>query len=114
MNNFLIHTNFLTLIRISLLYYCPKVFILMNIILKKKIFYSHLNMEDITDTDYAHAKRVCKDFENKNLGEYHDLFVQNITLLLSDVFENFINMCLEMYELYLANFLSAPGIRSFS
>ena len=30
-------------------------------------------MEDITDADYAHAKRVCKDFEKKNIGEYHDL-----------------------------------------
>ena len=28
-------------------------------------------MEDVTDADYAHAKRVCKDFEIKNLGEYH-------------------------------------------
>ena len=28
----------------------------------KKHFYSHLYMEDITDTDNAHAKRVCKDF----------------------------------------------------
>ena len=25
-------------------------------------------MEDITDADYAHAKRVCKDFEVKKLG----------------------------------------------
>ena len=35
--------------------------------LKKEAFYSHLNMEDITDVDYAHAKRVCKNFEIKNL-----------------------------------------------
>ena len=40
-------------------------------------FYSHLNMEDIPDTNYALAKRVCKDFEIKNLGEYHDLYVQS-------------------------------------
>ena len=43
-------------------------------------------MKDIIDTDYAHAKRVCKDFEIKNFGEYHDLCVQSDTLLLSDVF----------------------------
>ena len=28
----------------------------------------------ITDADYAHANKVCKDFEIKNLGEYHDLY----------------------------------------
>ena len=40
-------------------------------------FYSHINKEDITDSDYAHAKTVCKDFEKKDLGEYHDLYVQS-------------------------------------
>ena len=43
-------------------------------------------MEGITDTDYAHAKRVCKDFEIKNLWDYHNLLVQSDTLLLADVF----------------------------
>ena len=37
-------------------------------LLEKEYFYSHLNMEYITDADYAHAKRVCKDFEIKILG----------------------------------------------
>ena len=56
---------------------------------EREEFFSHLNMEDITDADYVHAKRVCKDFEIKNLEEYHDLYVQSDTLLLADVFENF-------------------------
>ena len=64
-------------------------------------------MESITDVDYMLAKRICKDFEIKNLGEYHDFYVQSDTLLLADVFENFRNMCLEIYELYPAKFLSA-------
>ena len=38
-------------------------------------------MEDITDVDYVQAKKVCKDFEIKNLGEYHDLYVQSDMLL---------------------------------
>ena len=56
-------------------------------------------MEDITGADYAYAKRVCKDFEIKNLGEYHGLYVQSDMFLLADVFENFQNMCLEIYVL---------------
>ena len=79
-------------------------------LLEKEDFYSYLNIEDITDADYAHAKIVCKDFEIKNLGEYHDLYVQSNTLLLADVFENLRNICLEIYELDSAKSLSAPGL----
>ena len=67
-------------------------------------------MEDITDADYAHPKRVCKDFEIKNLGEYHDLYVQIDTLLLADAFENFRNMCLKIRKLNLSKFYSAPEL----
>ena len=52
----------------------------------------------------------CKDFEMKNLGEFHDLYVQSNTLLSADVFESFQNMCLEIYELDSAKFLSAPEL----
>ena len=65
----------------------------------KEAFYSSLNMENITDVDY-----------NKNLGDYHDLYVQSETLLLADVFKNFRNKYMEIYELDPAHFLSAPGL----
>ena len=67
-------------------------------------------MEDLTDADYTHTKRVFKDFEIKELGEYHDLYVQSDILLLADVFENVRNICLEIYELDPAKFLSVPGL----
>ena len=35
---------------------------------EKEEFYSNLNIEDIIDADYIHAKRNCKDFEIKSLG----------------------------------------------
>ena len=73
-------------------------------------FYSHLNMEDITDANYLHENRVCKGFEIKNLGEYHDFHVQGDTLFLADVFENFRNMCIRIYKLNPAKFLSAPAL----
>ena len=77
---------------------------------EKEDFYSHLNMKYITAADYTHRKRVCKDFEIKNLGECHDLYIQSDTLLLGDVFGNFQNMCLEIYEPDPARFLTAPTL----
>ena len=55
----------------------------------KKIFYSNLNIEDITDADYKHANKSTEKLKIKNLSEYQDLYVQSDALLLADVFENF-------------------------
>ena len=41
----------------------------------KEDFYSNLNTEYITDADYDNAIKVWRNFEIKNLGEYHDLYV---------------------------------------
>ena len=38
------------------------------------------------------------------------MYAQSDTLLLSDVFENFRNICLEIYELDSVYFASAPGL----
>ena len=38
------------------------------------------------------------------------MHVQSDTLLLADIFENFRNKCIEIYELDPAHFLSAPGL----
>ena len=64
-------------------------------------------MENIDDIDYRHGNNVFKRFKLNNLGEYHDLYVQSDTLLLADVFENFRNRCLKVYELDAAHFLLA-------
>ena len=76
----------------------------------KESFYSNLNMENIDDIDYRHGNNVFKIFKLKNLGDYHDLYVKSDTLLLADVFENFRNTCLKVYELDPAHFLSLPGL----
>ena len=81
-----------------------------NTIPHRQAFYSELNLENITDKSYEHVKKVWEAFERKNLGEYHDLYVQCNTFLLADVFENFRNMCIEIYGLDPAHFLSEPGL----
>ena len=69
-----------------------------------------MSVEETTDSDYMHRKRVCKDFEIKKLGKYYDLYPENDTLLLADVFENFRQMCLKIYQLDPSKFLSTPGL----
>ena len=77
---------------------------------EKEEFYTKLNTKYIADLDYNHAKRICKDFEIKNMGEYHDLHLKSDILLLADVFENLRKMCSEIYELHPAKVLSAPQL----
>ena len=70
----------------------------------KEPFRSELNLQDITNEDYAHAQKVWEKFEIKNIGEYHN------KLFLADVFDNFRNKCIKFYEHDPTHFLSAPGL----
>ena len=76
----------------------------------KESFYRNLNMENVTNIDCRHAKNIFSKFNIKNLGEYHDLYVQSDTLLLANVFTSFRNVCYDIYGLDPAHFLSAPGL----
>ena len=77
---------------------------------EKEHFDSNLNMEDVTNADSTYTKMIYKNFEMKDLAEYHDLYVQSNKLLLADVFKNFRNMCYEIYELDPAWFSTATGL----
>ena len=59
-----------------------------------------------------HHQKVSEVFKLKNLGDYHDVYFQSDTFLLADVFENFRNKCIEIYEPDPAHILSAPGLVS--
>ena len=65
----------------------------------KKAFYNELNLEDIIDKDYAHAQKVFEEYNLKNLGDYHDLYVQSDTLLLE--------MCLKNLELSVLKYMNS-------
>ena len=49
-------------------------------------------------------------FDMKTLGEYHDLYLKTDVLLLCNVFEKFINTCLNYYGLDPFHYLSSPGL----
>ena len=48
--------------------------------------------------------------KKEQLGEHHDLYFWSETLHLADVFERFRNMCIKIFELDPAKFISAPGL----
>ena len=76
----------------------------------KEKFFSKLNDCGVSEKDFDHAKRIWKEFGVKHLGEYHDLYLKSDVLLLTDVFEEFRNVCLENYSLDPAWYYTSPGL----
>ena len=46
----------------------------------------------------------------KNMGDYHHHYLKKNVLLLADVFEKFIDMCMKFYELDTCHYFSSPGL----
>ena len=76
----------------------------------KEKFYSRLNETHISDEDYDHARNVWKQFNLKDMGDYHDLYLKSDVLLLADVLEEFRSVCLENYQLDPAWYYTSPGL----
>ena len=76
----------------------------------KESFHSILNDSDISEEDYKHAQNVWEIFDMKSMRDYHDLYLKSDVLLLSDVFENFRDVCQDNYHLDSAFYYTAPGL----
>ena len=74
----------------------------------KDDFYSILNGEHISDTQYVHAIKVWNTFKLKNMEVYHDLFLKSDVLLLANVFENFRKTCMQYYKLDPCHYFTSP------
>ena len=73
-------------------------------------FYSKLNMSGISEKDHSHACKVWNEFGLKNMGDYHDLYLETDVILLANIFESFRKVCLDNYGLDPAHFYTAPGL----
>ena len=58
-----------------------------------------ITSEEISEQDYQHAQNVFREFRCKTLGDYMGLYCLSDTLLLADVFENFVEISLKDYGL---------------
>ena len=43
----------------------------------------------ISNKDYLTCKKICNKFNMKNMGDYHDHYLNKDVLLLADVFKKF-------------------------
>ena len=73
-------------------------------------FFSSLKDCGISEGEYQRACNVWKVFGIKTLGEYHDLYLKTDVLLLCDVSQKFINVCLKDYDLDPSCYFSSPAL----
>ena len=76
----------------------------------KDDFYSILNDEHISDTQYVHAIKVWKTFKLKNMREYHNLYLKSDVLSLADIFENFRKTCMQCYKLGPCHYFTSTAL----
>ena len=87
----------------------------------KKYFYSSIKDGKIDDdgkisdghinvNDYLTCKKTWNKFGMKNMGDYHDHYLKKDALLLTDVFEMFIDTCLKYHGLDPCYYFSSPGL----
>jgi len=81
-----------------------------NRIPAKDDFYSTLKKTGINESKYDHVVKVWQHFACTTLGEYSDLYLKIDVLLLSDVFENFRDVCMKTYAIDPAFYYTAPGM----
>ena len=72
--------------------------------------FSSLKDECINETDCLHSINVWNIFKMNTMGAYHDLYLKTDVLLLSEVFEKFIDTCFEYYGLNPCHCFSSPGL----
>ena len=86
----------------------------------KKYFYSSIKDGKIGDggkisdchisvKDYLTCEKIWDKFEMKNVDDYHDHYLKK-DVLLSDVFEKFIDTCLKFYRLDPCHDFSSTGL----
>ena len=73
-------------------------------------FFSFLKNQYIREKDYLAAIDVWNVFKMNTMVDYHDPFLKADVLLLADVFEKFINTCLDYYEFGPCHYFSSPGL----
>lgn len=75
----------------------------------KQDFYDNLNECGISNKKYKFAQKVWNTFNIRSMREYTQLYLKTDVLLLADIFENFRDNCIRLYEIDPAHYYTLPG-----
>ena len=64
----------------------------------------------ISDEDYLKCNKIWNECNVKNMDDCHDHYLKKDVLLLADVFEKFIDTCLEFYKVDPCHSFNSPGL----
>ncbi len=73
-------------------------------------FFNKLRNAECSEADYEHAQEVWHRFGCQTIGDYHELYLKADVMQLTDVFENFRNVCMKDYFLDPAHYISSPQL----
>uniref|UniRef100_A0A1I7X6A5 DNA-directed DNA polymerase n=1 Tax=Heterorhabditis bacteriophora TaxID=37862 RepID=A0A1I7X6A5_HETBA len=73
-------------------------------------FRDQLNGKSCETKDYLYAELVWKKMNCENMRDYTNVYLVNDVLLLADVFENFRDLSLKVYELDPCWYYTSPGL----
>ena len=73
-------------------------------------FFNRLRDEACSEADYVHAQNVWREFNCKNIGDYHDIYLKLDVLQLADVWQSYSHVCQVNYNLDPAHYVSAPNL----
>jgi len=65
----------------------------------REAFYSNLTERECSLEDYDHALKVWSHFSCSTLKDYLELYLKTNVFLLTDIFENFRKICMQIYSL---------------
>lgn len=73
-------------------------------------FFNTLNNKKCSDEDYYHARKVWETFNCSTVKSYLEIYLKADVLILTDVFEKFRKVCMDIYGLDPCHFFTAPGL----
>ena len=74
------------------------------------ILNSQMNVVQVKTTNISSKQTVWKEFNIESMKDYHNLDNLSDVLLLADIFENIMKICMNHYGLDPASYYSAPGL----